>query len=93
MKMFYTICYDIRDDGRRNQVAKILLDFGERVQFSVFEAILDADQLEALKRRVVKVLDPEEDSFRAYPLCANCTQRIEVIGLGVVTQDPEFIVI
>ncbi len=91
--MFYTVCYDIRDDGRRNQVAKILLDFGERVQFSVFEAILDADQLQMLKRRVGRVLDPEEDSFRIYPLCADCTDRIEVIGLGVVTEDPEVIII
>ena len=35
--MHYTVAYDITDDKRRNKVAKILKDFGKRVQYSVFE--------------------------------------------------------
>jgi len=38
--MLYVISYDIPDDERRLKVAKILLDFGRRVQYSVFEAHL-----------------------------------------------------
>ena len=91
--MLYCICYDIPDDRRRLAVAKVLLDFGERVQYSVFEAHLTDEQLQRLKKRVTKVLDTEEDSLRLYPLCASCGSRVEVIGLGVVTEDPEFIVI
>jgi CRISPR/Cas system-associated endoribonuclease Cas2 len=38
-------------------------------------------------------LNDAEDSLRIYPLCGACMCRIEIIGLGVVTQDPEIIVI
>lgn len=44
--MLYTISYDIPDDKRRLKIAKILLDYGPRVQYSVFEAQLDTAALE-----------------------------------------------
>jgi CRISPR-associated protein Cas2 len=91
--MFYAISYDIRDNRRRLQVAKVLKDFGERVQLSVFEARLEARDLERLQRRVLKHLDLDTDSLRLYPLCAACVPGIEVLGQGVVTEDPEVIII
>ena len=91
--MFYSICYDISDDRRRLQIVKVLKDFGERVQFSVFEANMEPDQLERLKKRVDKILDPRDDSLRIYPLCQACASRITVRGQGKVTQDPDVIVI
>lgn len=91
--MFYAISYDIRDDRRRLQVAKILKDFGERVQLSVFEVYVEQSDLERLKRRLLKHLDLEADSLRLYPLCAACLPRVEVLGQGVVSQDPDFIII
>ena len=39
--MHYTVAYDITDDKRRNRVAKILKDFGTRIQYSVFECDTD----------------------------------------------------
>lgn len=91
--MFYSICYDIRDDRRRLHAVKVLKDFAERVQFSVFEANLEPDQLERMKERLTKVLDAEEDGLRIYPLCSACASRIVILGRGVVTQDPDVIVI
>lgn len=91
--MFYAICYDISDDRRRLQVAKVLQDFGERVQLSVFEANLSPDELARLKRQVRAHLDLEEDSLRLYPLCAACVTRIDLLGQGIVTQDPEVIIL
>lgn len=91
--MFYAISYDISDDARRLKVAKILQDFGPRVQKSVFEALLEPDDLERLKKRLAPHLNLEEDSLRLYPLCAACAPRVEVIGWGVVTQEPDFIII
>jgi CRISPR-associated endonuclease Cas2 len=43
--------------------------------------------------RIKKILNPEEDSVRIYPLCGTCAEKIEVIGAGKVTQDPDVIVI
>jgi CRISPR-associated protein Cas2 len=91
--MFYAISYDIRDDRRRSKVARVLKDFGVRVQLSVFEARLEESELERLKRRMEKHLDPEEDSLRFYPLCAACLTWVEVLGQGMVSQDSDFIII
>lgn len=91
--MFYSVCYDVKDDARRLKLAKVLKDFGTRVQLSVFEAELDDKKLQRLKNRVRKVLDEAEDTLRLYPLCATCMARIEILGQGVVTQDPDVIVI
>ncbi len=92
-EMFYSICYDISDDHRRLKIAKLLEDFGERVQYSVFEANLEREQLERLRRMAMSILDPEEDFLRIYPLCAGCAQRVEILGHGKITQDPEFVIV
>jgi len=91
--MFYAISYDIRDDRRRLKVAKVLKDFGERVQLSVFEARLESRDLERLQSRVLKHLDLDQDSLRLYPLCAACVPGVLILGQGVVTEDPEVIII
>lgn len=91
--MFYAISYKISDDRRRLKVAKVLKDSGQRVQRSVFEANLEAGQVKRLKKRVGPLINPEEDSLRIYPLCAACVPRVEVLGTGVVAQDPEVIII
>jgi len=91
--MFYSVCYDVKDNARRLKLAKVLKDFGTRVQLSVFEAELDDKKLERLKNRIRKILNEAEDTLRLYPLCAACMARIEVLGQGVVTQDPDVIVI
>lgn len=87
--MLILVSYDIPDDRRRTQLAHTLKDFGERVQYSVFECRLTDDQLDHLRSRMAKLVDPAEDSVRLYRLCADCVRRIEIQGLGVVKQDPE----
>ena len=60
--MFYVISYDIPNDRRRSQLAKVLKGFGTRVQYSVFEAHLNRTQYEQLKRAVARVIDFSKDS-------------------------------
>jgi CRISPR-associated protein Cas2 len=91
--MFYAISYDIRDDRRRLRVAKLLTNFGERVQYSVFEANLEPGEWERLRAGLESLVDPEEDSVRMYPLCGVCVGRVEIMGPGEITQDPEMIII
>ena len=91
--MFYVISYDIPDDQRRNQLAKVLKGFGTRVQYSVFEAHLIRSQFEQMKQAVASVIDTAEDSVRYYALCSPCTKRIEVPALGDVTSNPKTIVV
>ena len=91
--MFYVISYDIPDDKRRNQLAKVLKGFGTRVQYSVFEAHLSRTQYAELKRAVTRVINLSEDSVRYYALCVACTGRIEVPAVGDVTSEPETIIV
>ncbi len=78
----YVVCYDIPDDRRRNKVAKCLDGYGDRVQFSVFEAVLSRvlfDRLEADMRRLMKM---DEDQVTLYPLCGACAPKRVRLGLG-----------
>ena len=91
--MFHVISYDIPDDRRRGQLAKVLKGFGTRVQYSVFEAHLTNTQFQQMKDAVTRVIDPAKDSVRYYALCNACTGRIEVPAVGEITSDPKTIVV
>jgi CRISPR-associated protein Cas2 len=87
--MFYLVSYDIPDDKRRTKLAKTLKDFGDRVQYSVFECILDANLLERMKEKITGLIDESEDSVRIYDLCAGCEKNIVIIGQGMVSKEEE----
>ena len=91
--MFLVVSYDIADDRRRSRVAKLMEYFGRRVQYSVFDCILDEGKLQKLKRGLLKVIDPKEDSIRVYRLCQRDRESIEVIGRGTVREDEDVVVL
>ena len=91
--MFYVIYYDIPDNPRRAQLAKVLKGFGTRVQYSVFEAHLTRSQFDEMKQAIARVIDTAEDSVRYYALHSTCTTRIEVPAVGDVTSAPNTIVV
>ncbi len=74
------IAYDIVCNKRRNRLAKLLLGFGERVNYSVFECRLRERQLGKLQGEVLKMIDPDEDRVRYYFLCRDCRKRIQIVG-------------
>lgn len=82
--MFVLVTYDVASDEggakRLRRVARACKDWGQRVQFSVFECIVDPAQWTMLKDRLVKVIDLEKDSVRFYFLGANWERRVEHIG-------------
>ena len=66
--------------GRLRRVAKACRDYGQRVQFSVFEIEVEPAQWTALKARLEKLIDPAQDSLRYYYLGANWQRRVEHVG-------------
>lgn len=76
----YVIVYDICQDKRRNKVAAVLHGYGERVQYSVFECLLDGEQFKALWEELGELVDESEDSVRAYRLCAACVTWTKTLG-------------
>ena len=83
--MFVLVSYDVStvDPGgqrRLRKVAKACVDNGQRVQYSVFECIVDPAQWTFLRQRLIDEIDPEVDSLRFYFLGSNWKRRVEHIG-------------
>lgn len=76
---FVVVCYDVGDDRRRSKIAKILEDYGIRVQYSIFECVLTESLIERLKNSLKEVL-AEGDSIRYYYLCNECVKKMESYG-------------
>ena len=90
--MLYTVAYDITSDKRRNRVAKILKDFGMRVQYSVFECNTDRRAFLQLQNRLAKVINLSEDTITFYHLCAVCEKQIDRIGVKKELDQQSYIV-
>jgi len=91
--MLITVAYDIPDDRRRTKLAEHLENFGKRVQLSVFECLLEEKQIERMKAGIVRLVDEAEDTVRIYRLCASCEERVEIVGRGVRSEDPEVYIV
>jgi len=88
--MLYLVCYDISDDKIRYQVSERLLDFGARIQESVFECLLDAEHYERMVAALDRIRLDELDKVRIYKVCANCVEAVKIYGPGEVSRDPDF---
>jgi len=84
---FYVVAYDIPDDRRRTKVHKILSGFGQWTQYSLFECFLTAKERVLLRDKLDRVLNPEEDSVRFYPLCEGCLGKVQTVG-GAKPEEP-----
>jgi CRISPR-associated protein Cas2 len=66
---------------RLRKVAKVCQNYGQRVQNSVFECIVDATQFAALKIELVNIIDESHDSLRFYQLGNNYKNKVEHVGV------------
>jgi CRISPR-associated protein Cas2 len=83
--MLVLVTYDVQVSGdggatRLRQVAKACRDYGQRVQYSVFEIEVDPAQWVRLRARLEKIIDPAVDSLRYYHLGANWVRKVEHVG-------------
>jgi len=85
MSMQILVTYDVStvDDGgkrRLRRVAKVCLDYGQRVQNSAFECLVDGAQLVEMRARLLKIIDVDVDSLRIYSLGSDWNRRVEHHG-------------
>ena len=83
--MMVLITYDVNTETaagekRLRKVAKQCQNYGLRVQYSVFECLIDAAQLRQLKHTLAQLIDPDKDSLRFYYLGDKWRSRVEHIG-------------
>jgi len=88
--MMVLITYDVNTETeagkkRLRKVAKQCQNYGQRVQNSVFECLIDAAQLRRLKHLLTQLIDPEKDSLRFYYLGNKWRDRVEHIGAKAST--------
>ena len=69
---------------RLRRLAKACRDYGQRVQYSVFEIEVDSAQWTVLKQRLCGLIDPEQDSLRFYYMGKNWQSKVEHIGAKAV---------
>ena len=84
--MLIIVTYEVNTETRAGQsrlrkVAKVCMNYGQRVQNSVFECLLDASQYVEFKARLEKIINVEKDSLRFYKLGNNYKQKVEHIGV------------
>ena len=83
--MLVLITYDVNTEDaagkkRLRQIAKKCVNYGQRVQNSVFECILDAAQKKQLQHELCRLMDPEKDSLRFYNLGNHYETKVEHFG-------------
>lgn len=91
--MLVVITYDVNTEdaaGRKRlrKVAKHCVNYGQRVQNSVFECLADAATMAKIKAELIEMIDPERDSLRFYNLGDKFQGRIEHVG-AKSSYDPE----
>ena len=83
--MFVLVTYDVKtsDPGgsrRLRRVAKVCRNHGQRVQYSVFECIVDPAQWTTLREQLLAEINEEADSLRFYFLGSNWQHKVEHVG-------------
>jgi CRISPR-associated protein Cas2 len=74
-KKWRLICYDVRDPKRYRKLYKVMRGIGRRVQYSVFRSRLDDREVEELRWKLAKILDPV-DRLLIVDLCPTCAARV-----------------
>lgn len=75
-KNLIVVAYDVSNTKRRNKVVKLLLKYGSRINFSVFECMLTDKQLDQLKADILGHIDNKKDTVAYYPICVKCYSKV-----------------
>jgi CRISPR-associated protein Cas2 len=79
----YIICYDISNDKRRRRLVRCLHFFGERVQESVFEAVLNASLMNKMQSTIAGIINHESDCVYIYPVTGINDSLIKRMGKSI----------
>lgn len=83
--MMVLVSYDVSMEDsqgprRLRRVARVCKNYGQRVQYSVFECIVDPAQWATMRQMLIDEIDESKDSLRFYFLGSNWKRRVEHIG-------------
>jgi CRISPR-associated protein Cas2 len=84
--LLYLISYDIEDDTKRGKISNHLKDYGNRVQYSVFELEINAEDYNNMIEKLLVLFNrnvEKNDSLRIYKLCSGCVEKIKFYGTSI----------
>ena len=81
MLVSYDVARDEKGEKRLRHIAKICENYGQRVQYSVFECLVDPGQWVTLRNKLISEMNPNYDSLRFYSLGANWERKVEHVGV------------
>lgn len=88
------VAYDIADPKRLNRIARIMKDYGRRVQKSIFEADIDERTFAEMRRRVEFTMVKVDDGVKYFPLCDRCADTLVELGVcDVVPADEDYLLL
>lgn len=91
--MQYWVCYDIADDRRRQRLSDVLLDFGTRVQESVFQCLIEPSLAEEMLARIRRTIEENSDKVHVLAFCDACAGRVVLYGIARQASDPEYLIL
>lgn len=83
MRRYYLVCYDVTDEKRLRKTYKVMLGYGDPLQYSVFQCALSPQERALMKGHLMDVIHPRQDRVIVIDLGAldeGIAQRIEFIG-------------
>ena len=92
--MLLLIAYDIANQKRLRKVARLMQNYGVRVQRSVFECSLSPQRAARLIEKVKPLLKPREDRIHIYRICESCRPKFTAFGTGnYLPQDEKVLIL
>ena len=85
----HIVAYDIKDAKRLKKIARVCLDYGVRVQYSIFEFDLPEDLTRNFLHELAEIIDPADDKVMVVPICENCRKHIHLMGKAEIFTLPE----
>ena len=93
VRQIWIVAYDSPSDRRRRKLAELLEGYGQRLQWSVFECRLKHEELQALARRLERLVDSSEDRVGIWPIPRTSCARVIQFGIPVPPPPPlDFVV-
>ena len=80
MQKRYIIAYDISKNKNRKKVSDLLVQYGIRSNFSVFECLLDPGKLNEIMTKIEFLISSQTDRVLIYPVCRNCFMKSKYLG-------------
>ena len=86
--MLHIVAYDIRDHRRLKKISRLCLDYGLRVQYSIFEFDLEPGPTREFIRELESIIDSSCDRVMIVPVCEGCRANIKLLGQADVYSLP-----